>query len=234
MDVSFQSHTAEGGGHLAGAGVTHRRQDNVQDEKERIQCDVSSLVPEIDAVRMALRRAPAGDMLLNILTDSATVLRIATALNKEQIWRNLNPDAQVDDTVSVLVMDLDARTAHTTLTKLASHQGCLMNELADTLPGQAADDKESITHTYKPAYDKGIPIAIVPDDPEQNKDLSPQLPPINDAPETEAIYIMLKAKIPQALMERRQKKFLDPDPIRTYTALQEGKSERCLLPLEQH
>ena len=210
-DGSFKTQ----GGNLAGAGVNYRPSDNLEDSKERIQCDVSSLVPEIHAVRMALQAAPK-DEKLTILTDSATVLWIATALTQTLTWRNLAKHGQID-AISRLVSDLDLRTAPTHLVKVASHRGCFMNEIADELAGNAANHEEEVMHTYDTTYDLDIPITTTPDDP---KDIAEQT--------TDTLSNMLKTTIPQALMARRQR-FLDTSPTRTYIALRDPTSGRGFL-----
>ena len=223
-DGSFQKNAGEDGGHLAGAGVTYRPTDNIPDEKERIQCDVSSLVPEIHAVCMALKTAPK-DKKLTILTDSATVMWITIALNQELFWRNLEIHGQIQ-AIHRLATHLDSRTAETTLVKVASHRGCFMNEIADTLAGEAATDLEEIQQEYETRYDKDIPIITIPTpDPQAAAEQDP-LDDKEDAPTITPLNILLTATIPQALMARRQYKYLRIDPTKTYIALRDPNSGR--------
>lgn len=142
--------------HLAGSGTTYRTQDNIPDTQERIQCHVSSLIPEIHAARMAIRDSPK-DRPLTILTDSASLMWIADALRQMLRWRDFRKHPQIE-IIMALAEDLNSRRATTTMVKVAAHKGSYMNEVADELADEVASEEIGISASYDTRYGEDIPI----------------------------------------------------------------------------
>ena len=230
-DGSFRERAGPEGEHLAGGGVTYRDSDKHPDEHERIHCQVSSLVPEIHAAKMAIITADVTTPL-TILTDSATLLWIADALTQNLHWRTFENHPQLD-AIQQLVGALDKRTALTTFVKVAAHKGCYMNEKADRLANKGAQPNEPIATTYETKNDRDVPVRRAPAPGEEGKGAHP-----------ETLQELLRAEIREGLIQRRQDTFLGrnpnahytktwtfqgDDPTMTYTALADPDSGRHLL-----
>jgi ribonuclease HI len=142
---------------VAGAGAAFRRSDGMADMSERVECNQSSLVPEIHGARMAMRATPK-DVDLTILTDSAGVLWIADALTRKTFWRDFRDHPQLA-AIKELARDLDERTALTRFVKVAAHKGCPMNELADELADEAAAVDSQVAASYIPREERDVWIS---------------------------------------------------------------------------
>ena len=149
------------------------------------------------------------DTDLTIITDSATLIWIAVALNQKLFWRDFRHHPQLQ-AILRFVEDLDRRTGKTTIAKAASHRGCYMNEIADTLAVRAAQETEEIQERYETQYDTDIQIECGAPHPRTLKELIPH-------------------RLLTGLALHTKKTFLAPKPTETFRRMDTPNSGRQYL-----